>query len=104
MFLKCSVLKPHLARIASSKVKIISNAGGVNPEACAAAVRALVQAAGLDLKVAVISGDDILARAESYSDAREMFSGASFPPLDKVASANVYLGAFPRIWLGRRGL
>ena len=90
-----SVLKPHLARIASSKVKIISNAGGVNPEACAAAVRALVQAAGLDLKVAVISGDDILARAESYSDAREMFSGASFPPLDKVASANVYLGAFP---------
>lgn len=90
-----NVLKPHLTRIAKSGVKIISNAGGVNPVSCGAAVRALVKAAGLDLKVAVISGDDILSEVERYAGAQDMFSQAPFPALDTVASANVYLGAFP---------
>ncbi len=90
-----SVLKPNLARIAASRVKIISNAGGVNPAACGEAVRALVKAARLDLKVAVISGDDILGGIEHYAGAQDMFSGASFPALDTVASANIYLGAVP---------
>ncbi len=58
-----SLLKPHLAEIKHQRVKILSNAGGVNPRACGEAVRALVKAAGLDLTVAVIEGDDLLARA-----------------------------------------
>lgn len=90
-----SALAPHLSRIAAHGVKIISNAGGVNPSACGQAVREAVKAAGLDLKVAVITGDDILGDVSDYGAAKEMFSGEGFPPLAKIASANVYLGAFP---------
>ncbi len=90
-----SNLKPHLKEIARQKVKILSNAGGVNPRACGEAVSALVKAAGLDLKVAVIEGDDLLARASEFTSTKEMFSGEAFPPLEKLASINAYLGAFP---------
>ncbi|MCG8443818.1 MAG: DUF1446 domain-containing protein [Caulobacterales bacterium] len=90
-----SVLAAHLKAIAASGVKIISNAGGVNPEGCGAAVRALVEAAGLDVSVAVVTGDDLMPRLAEFSANTEMFSGAPFPDLDKAASANAYLGAFP---------
>ncbi len=91
------VLKPNLAEIAKRGVRIISNAGGVNPAACADAARALVAEAGLDLKVAVITGDDLSPHAEAIAarGPREMFTGAEFPPADKIASINAYLGAFP---------
>lgn len=91
------VMAPHLKDIAARGVKVISNAGGVNPAACAAAVRTLVQKAGLDLKVAVVEGDDLLDRAEELAGAgySEMFSGSSFPPIEAIASINAYLGAFP---------
>jgi len=92
-----SVLKPNLADIARQGVKIISNAGGVNPQACAAAVRQLIDVAGLDLRVAVITGDDLMDRAARLAAQapREMFSGEPFPPIAALASINAYLGAFP---------
>ena len=55
----------------------------------------VVKAAGLDLKVAIVEGDDLIARADELSGAREMFSGEAFPPREKVVSINAYLGAFP---------
>nr|WP_233343131.1 acyclic terpene utilization AtuA family protein [Hyphomonas sp. Mor2] len=100
-----AALKPNLAEIARQKVKIISNAGGMNPTACAAAIEALIAEAGLDLKVAVVTGDDLVSRAtefagESYAD---MFSAEPFPAADKVASINAYLGAAPVAEALRRG-
>lgn len=92
-----AIVKPNLKRIASSGIKLISNAGGVNPEACGNALRTVIAEAGLDLKVVVITGDDLLSdldRLESMN-ASEMFSGEAFPPKDKIASANAYIGAFP---------
>ncbi len=76
-----AVLKPNLKEIARQGVKILSNAGGVNPVACGEAVRALVAQAGLDLKVAVVTGDDLLGRAGELAATgyREMFSGERFP-------------------------
>ena len=92
-----AIVKPNLKRIASSGIKLISNAGGVNPEACGDALRAVISEAGLDLKVVVITGDDLLNdldRLEAMNTA-EMFSGEAFPPKEKIASANAYIGAFP---------
>src|SRR4051812_39952108 len=48
-----------LATCRSRGIKIIANAGGVNPQGCAAAVRAVANEQGLDLKIAVVDGDDI---------------------------------------------
>lgn len=90
-----AVVKPHIATIAKQGVKLISNAGGTNPVACAAAVRTVVEEAGLDLKVAVITGDDLTARATDFAGAHEMFSGETFPDPENIASINAYLGAFP---------
>ncbi|PHS22327.1 MAG: terpene utilization protein AtuA [Robiginitomaculum sp.] len=92
-----AVIKPNLKSIASAGVKIISNAGGINPTACAAAVRALITEAGLDLKVAVITGDDLMAQKEIITTRApdEMFTKDAFPEPEKIASINAYLGAFP---------
>lgn len=90
-------LVPNLKRIAEQGVKIITNAGGVNPMACAAAAEAAIKRAGLSLKVAVITGDDLLAQAPDLArrGPRDMFSRASFPPVEAIASINAYTGAFP---------
>ncbi|MEX3006915.1 acyclic terpene utilization AtuA family protein [Hoeflea sp. TYP-13] len=85
----------NLAAIAENKVKVLSNAGGVNPQACADALRAVVDKAGLDLKIAVVEGDDLVARASEFSGLKEMFDGTAFPGANKIASINAYLGAFP---------
>ena len=85
----------NLPAIAEAGVKVLSNAGGVNPQACADAVRALLDKAGLDLKIAVVQGDDLMARASDFSDRKEMFDGSRFPDAGSVASINAYLGAFP---------
>jgi len=92
-----AMMKPNLASIAHAGIKIISNAGGVNPRQCAAAIRELIAEAGLDLKVAVVMGDDLFSQLPELAQDNppEMFSGESLPPLEKVASANAYLGAFP---------
>lgn len=92
-----AVLKPNIREIAAQGVKLVSNAGGVNPDACAEAARAVIAEAGLDLKVGVVRGDDLMADRESFAEAApvEMFSGEPFPPADRVASINAYIGAFP---------
>ena len=92
-----AIVKPNLKHLASSGIKLISNAGGVNPEACGDALRAVISEAGLDLKVVVITGDDLLNDLDRLEamNASEMFSGEAFPPKDKIASANAYIGAFP---------
>ncbi|HBK76402.1 MAG TPA: terpene utilization protein AtuA, partial [Gammaproteobacteria bacterium] len=92
-----AVLQPHLADMAAQGVKLISNAGGINPQTCAAAATQLIDDAGLDLTVAVVSGDDLMAHKGAFADRRitEMFSDQNFPDPKDIASINAYLGAFP---------
>ncbi|MBD2858796.1 DUF1446 domain-containing protein [Spongiibacter sp. KMU-158] len=92
-----AALKPNLKEISKQGVKIISNAGGENPTACGEAIRVLIAEQGLNLKVAIITGDDLIEEKQKLADAAytEMFSGKSFPALEKIVSANAYLGAFP---------
>lgn len=78
------------------KVKVIANAGGVNPVACAREVRRLAPS----LKVAVVLGDDVLGRIDEFlSKGYEMRNLDTGEPLEairgRILSANAYLGAFP---------
>lgn len=90
-----AAMAPNLAQIASQGVKVLANAGGVNPKACAEALRAVIADQGLKLRVAVVLGDDLSARASEFTDIPEMFSDEVFPDPSRVASINAYLGAFP---------
>ena len=89
------VMAPLAREIAEKKIKVVTNAGGVNPLACREAVLKACEAAGVTLKVAVVLGDDILPRVEAFRAAgiREMDTGAELPA--KIASMNAYLGGFP---------
>lgn len=62
-------------------VKIVANAGGLNPAGLAAAVRALAQRLGLSVNVGHVEGDDLIARADEFG-------------FDTPLSANAYLGAW----------
>ena len=70
----------------------MSNAGGINPHECANTLLAVAKEAGTDLKVAVISGDDLMADVEEIKQAgiKDMDSGQDFP--GNIVSMNAYLG------------
>ena len=91
---------PLIGRIAKKlqdrRIKVVANAGGVNPIACA---RAVLKAAP-DLKVAVVLGDDVLDRIEEFLDKgyamRNIDTGEPLSAIrGRILSANVYIGAFP---------
>ena len=91
------VLKPNLEEIAKNKVKVISNAGGINPEECGRIVRSILKEKKLDLKVAIISGDNLIENLSEISKKKnkDMFSRTDFPKKIDIMSINAYLGAFP---------
>jgi hypothetical protein len=81
-------------------IKIIANAGGVNPDACARAVDEVLRKLGLQVSVATVGGDDIMGRLPELLEAGHSLSNMNTgshlnSQLAKVQSANVYLGAFP---------
>ena len=86
-----AVLKDALAQ----NIRIIANAGGVNPRGCAAALQALADELGVSVRIAVVEGDDVMPLLPALRDegVRELQSGRPLP--DKVVSANAYLGALP---------
>ncbi|VXC01111.1 conserved hypothetical protein [Pseudomonas sp. 8AS] len=87
------VLAPLLGEIAAKNIRVISNAGGVNPSACAAALSAACAKAGVELKIAVLHGDNLQPKLGELAKAGtvEMFTGAALPPM--CVSVNAYLGA-----------
>ncbi|MHA6264564.1 acyclic terpene utilization AtuA family protein [Arenibacterium sp. CAU 1754] len=87
----------NLGEIARQGVRIVSNAGGVNPLGCAAALRGEIARQRLDLRVAVVRGDDLMVQRDDIAARApsDMFTGASFPAPGTIQSINAYLGAFP---------
>jgi hypothetical protein len=83
-------------KLRAGNIKVIANAGGVNPVACAKAV--LQQAPGF--KVAVVLGDDVLGRIDEFLgkgyEMRDMDTGHPISTIrSRILSANAYIGAFP---------
>ena len=76
-------------------IRVVSNAGGVNPAACRDALQKELAALGVPLRIAIVEGDDLMAQAEALraAGAREMFSGEPLP--ETLLSINAYLGAQP---------
>ena len=87
--------------IVEKRFKVISNAGGVNPVACAEAIAAGARARGVTgLKIAVVTGDDLLPELDALlaggAELTHMETGEGLAGFrDHVVSANAYLGAQP---------
>ena len=91
-----------LPAVTDRGVKIIANAGGVNPPACAAAIRKLTESRSVSqkVKIAVVTGDDLLGRLDELIAAGHSLSNMDTgEPLetvrDRVLSANAYIGSTP---------
>lgn len=86
------VLAPLLAQIKQQGVKVISNAGGINPHACAQSLQNEADNQSVQLKIAVVDGDDLVSKQQAYRDAglKDMFSHQPIPA--SVLSMNAYLG------------
>jgi hypothetical protein len=83
-------------------VRVVANAGGINPEGCAQAAFSILAGAGFGsrVKIGVVSGDDIMPRLDEFLergiDFKNLDTGEPLSTIrDRVQSANVYFGAFP---------
>ena len=91
-----------LPALLEGNIRVVANAGGVNPAGCGAALQEVVRRHGLagQVKIGVVTGDDILHRLEELSGPDVPFTnfdtGAPLSQVqDRITSANVYLGAGP---------
>ena len=99
-----------LPEVVRKRIKVTSNAGGVNPRGCAEAVLAVARQLGLANKVSIglVTGDDILGRLDELIAAghplKNMETGRPLADIrDQVLSANAYLGMAPIVEALRGG-
>ncbi|HYU32398.1 MAG TPA: acyclic terpene utilization AtuA family protein [Thermoanaerobaculia bacterium] len=98
-----------LPEILERNVRILANAGGLNPRACRERIFEVARELGVSgLRVGVVEGDDIFDRLRGLIAAghemRNMDTGEPLAPVvDRMMSANVYLGARPAVEALRQG-
>lgn len=89
------------------KLRIITNAGGMNPSACARKAQEILHKAGLTRRIAVVSGDDLLPRLDALLPAHPFTNLDTGEALEtirpRVVSVNAYLGAGPIVEALGRG-
>jgi hypothetical protein len=88
-----------LPKCLDENIRIVTNAGGVNPKACSERLIDVAKKAGREVKVGVIEGDDILHNLDELiakgAGLQNMETGASIDTIrDKITSANVYIDSF----------
>ena len=86
-------LTPLLKDIHTKKIKIISNAGGINPESCRSILVDEAKKIGVDLKIAIVFGDDLINDLDELKklDIKEIDTKEPLP--ENILSVNAYLGA-----------
>ena len=94
-----AAMRSVLAEVLKQGIKVVSNAGGIHPQACARALAALAAELGLTLRIAVVDGDDVRGLLPALREAApggQLTNTVNGQPLpDKLLSANAYLGAEP---------
>jgi hypothetical protein len=105
------LMKRILPACVERDIKVTANAGGVNVEGCAGAVRDVGRELGLagKLKIGIVTGDDILDQIDGFlARGIELRNMDTDEPLttvrDRIQSANVYLGAAPIVEALKRGV
>ena len=88
-------IAPHLTEIKKKNIKVISNAGGINLEACRDALKIEAEKLNIDLKIILVRGDNIIDRKQELQNMniRDIDNGETLP--DEILSMNGYLGATP---------
>jgi hypothetical protein len=104
------LMKQILPACVERNIKVTANAGGVNVEGCAKAVRETALELGLagKLRIGIVTGDDIMAKLDELLsrgvELRNMDTGAGLATVrERIQSANVYLGAAPMVEALDRG-
>jgi hypothetical protein len=104
------LMKQILPACVERDIRVTANAGGVNVEGCASAVKEVARELGLagKLKIGIVTGDDIMPRIDELLARgvamRNMDTGATLDTVrDRIQSANVYLGAAPMVEALNRG-
>jgi hypothetical protein len=104
------LMKQILPACVERNIRVTANAGGVNVEGCANAVREVARELGLAgrLRIGIVTGDDIMAKLDELLsrgvELRNMDTGAALSTVrDRIQSANVYLGAAPMVEALNRG-
>ena len=91
------LMKKALPVAKSKGIRIIANAGGLNPAGCAAALQQAMTEAGHTIRIGVVSGDDATGTLGQLRkdgvELRDQHSNQAAPPF--FLTANAYLGAFP---------
>jgi hypothetical protein len=97
-----SMIERTLPKLVERGIKVVANAGGVNPDACRDAVIEVAKKQGLagKVKIATVVGDDIMDRIDDFLSRdiqlRNMETGEPLSAIrDQIQSANVYFGAAP---------
>lgn len=89
-----AVIRPHLRALLDRKIRLVSNAGGLNPYGCRDAILAIAQEQGLSPRIAVVTGDDVSVLSQRFTDANGE-PARDLEGLGSLLSANAYLGAKP---------
>ena len=104
------LMRQILPACVERNIRVTANAGGVNVEGCANAVREVARELGLagKLKIGIVTGDDIMGRLDEMLarglELRNMDTGEPLSTVrDRIQSANVYLGAWPMVEALNRG-
>lgn len=96
------LMREILPDCVEKNIKVLANAGGVNVRGCAEAVKKVAEELGLNVKIGIIEGDDIMPKLDEMLGNRVQFinmdTGEDLSAIrDKVQSANVYIGAKPLV-------
>jgi hypothetical protein len=105
-----SVWKPLMKDILAKNIKVVVNAGGMNPIACKEAIEKVSSEAGLSVRVACVQGDDLKDKISEFEQSKSLFpfrvedaEEPLFPSNQVCLSANAYFGARPIVLALQQG-